>query len=111
MKREDLRWKSAAVDDPPGLLVSDAELAELIESMGYVKRPACGTCEDGLICVGPPHEHDDGCRCPSCGGSGFEAGVFVSRSQLESWLADSDKQYDLEASFEYLLAAIDQEAT
>lgn len=103
MRREDLRVvlpgnegaRARSVTAP----VSDAELAELIESMGYVRVPDCEECEgrgidrpEGCICpyftdtnnfriadLGCPvhgvngvsaQPDDEWDPCPSCGGSG-----------------------------------------
>lgn len=90
MEREDL---IVMLPDPcgkedharPYRPVTDAELAELVESMGYVRRPVCGECGgDKTICTsvqgcpqGEPGTEGGLCDCqhespcPSCGSSGF----------------------------------------
>lgn len=91
---------------------TDEEFAEVARTEGWVKEAACGDCDGTGLCPGcKAGSAVPVAACPTCGGTGRERGVFVSRSQLESWLSDADKQYDLEASFERLLATLNQENT
>lgn len=85
MRREDLRvllpppaWDTLLLSPQRTRHVEAAELAELIESMGYVKVPDCEECGgegmvDWSLAMDSPRYAD----CPSCGGTGRQRMVAV----------------------------------
>lgn len=52
----------------------------------------CDVCDEGLMCAnGPPHDHDDGCRCPaSCHDGKVYPAELVERLRNAAEGSDED---------------------